>query len=125
TTVNRIFRNRVELNQDPNIPLIRGDVLKMVSTEERVNEVDNIFSKKKLSATNVHTLSISITPLVGVLVGMIPIYLPGLGTIKLGIAGGPLFVALIIGHFGKIGPIHVRYYSPANLVFQELGLVLF
>src|SRR5699024_11605730 len=56
---------------------------------------------------------------------MIPIYLPGLGTIKLGIAGGPLFVALIIGHFGKIGPIHVRYYSPANLVFQELGLVLF
>lgn len=125
TTVTRIVRNGIELNQNPNIPLIRGDVLTMVSTEDRLDEVDNIFAKKKLSATNVHILSISITLLVGVLVGMIPIYLPGLGTIKLGIAGGPLFVALIIGHFGKIGPIHVRYYSPANLVFQELGLVLF
>src|SRR5699024_12090090 len=111
----------IELNQNPNIPLIRGDVLTMVSTGDRLVEVDNIFAKKKLSATNVHILSISITLLVAVLVGMIPIYLPGLAAIKLGIARGPLFVALIIGHFGKIGPIHVRYYSPANLLVHEFG----
>lgn len=125
TTVTRIVRNGIELNQNPNMPLIRGDVLTVVSTEDRLNEVEQLFAKQKLTVTNVHIFSISLTLLIGVLVGMLPIYLPGLGTITLGIAGGPLFVALIIGHFGKLGPIHVRYYGPANLVVQELGLVLF
>lgn len=125
TTVTRIVRNGIELNQNPNMSLIRGDVLTAVSTENRLDEVEKQFTKNKLSETNVHIFSISLTLLLGVLVGMIPIHLPGLGTITLGIAGGPLFVALIIGHFGKIGPIHVRYYSPANSVIQELGLVLF
>lgn len=125
TTVTRIVRNGIELNQNPNMPLIRGDVLTVVSTEDRLDEVEKLFAKKKLSVTNVHIFSISMTLLIGVLVGMIPIHLPGLGTITLGVAGGPLFVALIIGHFGKLGPIHVRYYGPANLVVQELGLVLF
>ena len=49
----------------------------------------------------------------------------GLGTITLGVAGGPLFIALIIGHFGKIGPIHARYYQPSNQIIRDIGLVLF
>lgn len=125
TTVTRIERNGIELYQNPGMPLIRGDVLTIVSTEERLEEVEKLFAKKKFSVTNVDIFSISIILLIGILIGMIPIHLPGLGTIKLGNAGGPLFIALIIGHFGKLGPIHVRYYSPANFVIQELGLVLF
>src|SRR5699024_11904989 len=69
--------------------------------------------------TYVHIFTIALTFLIGVLVGMIPFPIPGAGTITLGIAGGPLFVALIIGHFGKIGPIHVRYYEPANRVIRS------
>ncbi|WP_217586189.1 aspartate:alanine exchanger family transporter [Lentibacillus saliphilus] len=125
TTVTRIEREGLELNQNPNMPLMRGDVLTMVSSESRLDEVEQLFSKKKLAVTNIDIFSISITLLIGILVGMIPIPIPGLGVISLGTAGGPLFVALIIGHFGKLGPIHVRYYGRSNQVVQELGLVLF
>ncbi|MEB5468256.1 aspartate:alanine exchanger family transporter [Virgibacillus pantothenticus] len=124
-TVTRIQREGIELNQNPNTPLLRGDVLTMVSSEDRLDEIEKCFSRKKLSVTNIHILSISITLLVGILVGMVPIPIPGLGTMQLGLAGGPLIVALIIGHFGKLGPIHVRYYGPAIHVISELGLVLF
>lgn len=124
-TVTRIVRNGIELRQNPNMPLIRGDVLTVVSTEDRLEEIEKFFAKKKLTVTNVHIFSLSIILIVGILLGMVPFHLPGLGTIQLGIAGGPLFVALIVGHFGKLGPIHVRYYGPANHVIQELGLVLF
>src|SRR5699024_4491714 len=65
TTVTRIVRNGIELNQNPNIPLIRGDVLTVVSTEDRLDEVEKQFAKKKLSETNVHIFSISITLLLG------------------------------------------------------------
>ncbi|RFA32744.1 YidE/YbjL duplication [Virgibacillus dokdonensis] len=124
-TVTRIERDGIELNQNPNTPLLRGDVLTMVSSENRLDEIEKFFSRKKLSVTNIHILSISVTLLVGILVGMLPIPIPGLGTMQLGLAGGPLIVALIIGHFGKLGPIHVRYYGPAIHVISELGLVLF
>lgn len=124
-TVTRIERAGLELNQNPNLPLLRGDVLTIVSTEKRLEEVELLFARKKLAVTNIHIFSLSLTLLIGVLFGMLPFYLPGLGSITLGVAGGPLFIALIIGHFGKLGPIHVRYYGPSNLVVQELGLVLF
>ncbi|MEF2291064.1 MULTISPECIES: aspartate:alanine exchanger family transporter [Virgibacillus] len=124
-TVTRIEREGLELKQHPTMRLLRGDVLTIVSTENRLNQVEKLFSRKNPAVTNVHIFSISITLLLGIIVGMLPIFIPGLGTIKLGIAGGPLFVALIVGHFGNIGPIHVRYYAPANHVIRELGLVLF
>ncbi|WP_284139377.1 TrkA C-terminal domain-containing protein [Virgibacillus sp. LDC-1] len=124
-TVTRIQREGIELNQNANMPLLRGDVLTIVSSESRLDEVERLFTRKKLAVTNIHIFSISITLLIGILFGMLPIHLPGLGTITLGIAGGPLFVALIIGHFGKLGPIHVRYYGRSNHVIRELGLVLF
>jgi putative transport protein len=124
-TVTRIERSGIELNQTPRMRLERGDVLTLVSTEDRLEEVEKLFSRKKLAVTNVHILSLSIILLIGILVGMIPFHIPALGTITLGVAGGPLFVALIIGHFGKLGPIHARYYGPSNQVIRDIGLVLF
>ncbi|RKQ28443.1 aspartate:alanine exchanger family transporter [Oceanobacillus halophilus] len=124
-TVTRIERSGIELNQNPRMRFLRGDVLTIVSSEHRLDQVEKIFTRKKLEITNIHIFSLSIILLIGILVGMIPFYLPGLGTIKLGVAGGPLFVALIIGHFGKVGPIHARYYGPSNQVISDIGLVLF
>ncbi|WP_216828306.1 aspartate:alanine exchanger family transporter [Alkalihalobacterium elongatum] len=124
-TVTRIERNGIELNQSPRMRLERGDVLTIVSTEDRLINVEKLFSRRKLTVTNVHIFSLSIILIMGILVGMIPISLPGLGTITLGVAGGPLFVALLIGHFGKLGPIQARYYEPANAVIRDIGLVLF
>lgn len=124
-TVTRIERGGFEYNQNPKWRLERGDVLTIVSSEDRLNEVETLFSRRHLTVTNVHVLSLSLILLIGIVVGMIPIHLPGLGTINFGVAGGPLFVALIIGHFGKLGPIQARYYQPSTRVISDLGLVLF
>jgi putative transport protein len=124
-TVTRIARSGLEYNQNPKWRLERGDVLTIVSSEDRLNEVEMLFSRKHHTVTNVHILSLSFILLIGIAVGMIPIHLPGLGTINFGVAGGPLFVALIIGHFGKLGPIQARYYQPSTRVVSDIGLVLF
>lgn len=124
-TVTRIERSGLEYNQNSRWRLERGDVLTIVSSEDRLNEVETLFSRNHLTVTNVHILSLSFILLVGVLVGMIPIHLPGLGTITFGVAGGPLFIALIIGHFGKVGPIQARYFQPSTKVISDIGLVLF
>lgn len=124
-TVTRIERAGIEYNQNARMRLERGDILKIVSSENRLNEVEKFFTRKKQTVTNVHIFSLSVILLIGVLIGMIPIHIPGLGTIKLGVAGGPLFAALIIGHFGKLGPIQARYYQPSNQVVRDIGLALF
>lgn len=124
-TVTRIERDGLSLVQDPKMPLVRGDVLTIVSSQDRIQQVEQLFTSKDVTITNVHIFSLSFILLIGLLVGMIPIYLPGLGTITLGVAGGPLFVALIISHFGNVGPIRARYYIPANQVISDLGLALF
>src|SRR5699024_10944898 len=100
-------------------------VLTIVSSNDRLDEVEKLFTKKNLTITNVHIFSLSMILLIGILVGMIPIYLPGLGTVTLGVAGGPLFTALVISHFGNVGPIRARLYAPANQVISDIGLVLF
>jgi putative transport protein len=124
-TVTRMERGGFEYNQNPKWRLERGDILTIVSSEDRLSEVEKLFSRNRLNVTNVHILSLSLILLMGILVGMIPIPLPGLGTITLGVAGGPLFVALIISHFGKLGPIQARYYQPSTRVISDIGLVLF
>ena len=124
-TVTRLERAGIEYNQNPKLRIERGDILTIVSSEDRLNEVERLFSRKHLTVVNVHLLSLSFILLVGIFVGMIPILIPGLGTITFGVAGGPLFVALIIAHFGKIGPIQARYFQPSNNVVRDLGLALF
>ncbi|MFC0472148.1 aspartate:alanine exchanger family transporter [Halalkalibacter kiskunsagensis] len=124
-TVTRIERGGFEFNQNSKWRMERGDVLSLVSSEDRLNDVEKLFSKKTLTVTNVHIFSLSLILLIGIVVGMIPIHLPHLGTLTLGVAGGPLFVALLIGHFGKLGPIRARFFQPSNQVIRDLGLVLF
>lgn len=124
-TVTRMERGGFEFNQNPGWRLERGDILTVVSSEDRLNEVEHLFGRKRLTITNIHIFSLSLILLIGIFVGMIPIYLPGLGTLTLGLAGGPLFVALVIGHFGKIGPIRARFFQPSNQVIGDIGLVLF
>ncbi|MCI3920805.1 YidE/YbjL duplication [Paenibacillus sp. TRM 82003] len=124
-TVTRMERAGIEYNQSPTRRLERGDVLTMVSSEDRLNEVENMFQRKRLNVVNVHLLSLSLILAAGILLGMVPIPLPGLGTITFGVAGGPLFVALVVAHFGKLGPIKARYYQPSNQVVRDIGLALF
>jgi putative transport protein len=76
-----------------------------------------------IDATCLLSLSVGLT--FGIILGMLPFGLPGGTPIKLGLAGGPLLVALILGHFGKVGPIVGFIPRPTRMLLQELGLVFF
>lgn len=123
--ITRIERDGIEYSQNSSLPLEIGDVLTVVSNETRLNEAEKFLSKRTFKMSNLDILSLSLILLIGVALGMIPIYIPGLGTITLGLAGGPLFAALIVGHFGKIGSVRARFYPPANKAIGDIGLVLF
>ena len=69
--------------------------------------------------------SVLVSTEVGVLLGLIPIPLPGIGTVTLGIGGGPLIVALIVGRLRRTGPISWVMPLPANIVLRNFGLTLF
>ena len=76
-----------------------------------------------IDATDLLSLSAGLT--LGIIVGLIPIGLPGSTPITLGLAGGPLLVALLLGHFGRVGRIVGHIPRPTRLLLQELGLVFF
>lgn len=76
-----------------------------------------------IDTTDLLSLSAGIT--LGIIVGLLPLGLPGGEPVTLGLAGGPLFVALILGHFGKVGRIVGHIPRPTRLLLQELGLVFF
>lgn len=76
-----------------------------------------------MDATCLMSLSVGLT--LGIILGMLPFGLPGGTPITLGLAGGPLFVALILGHFGKIGPVVGFIPRQTRMLLQELGLVFF
>lgn len=124
-TVTRLERDGYEFIPNAKWCLERGDVLSVVCSPERIEAVKELFGSKQHKEVNMHIFSLSIILLIGILVGRLPIHIPGIGTMTLGVAGGPLLIAIIIGHFGKIGPIQARFYQPANLVIRDIGLVLF
>ena len=94
----------------------RADDLKKFSTAigHRSNVIDT---------TDLLSLSAGLT--IGIVVGLLPFGLPGGTPVKLGLAGGPLFVGLILGHFGKVGRIVGHIPRPTRMLLQELGLVFF
>jgi putative transport protein len=103
-----------------------GDKVRVVGREDAVERVRKLFGdcEKTLHAPNIATIFIGI--FVGIIFGSIPISIPSMPVpLKLGIAGGPLIIALLIGRFGhKIGLVTYTTTS-ANLMLREIGLVLF
>lgn len=124
-TVTRLERAGYEFTPTATWRFERGDVLTVVCSPERIKAVEELFGTRQQKEANIHIFSLSLILLLGILVGMMPIHVPGLGSMTLGVAGGPLLIAIIIGHFGKIGPIQARFYQPSNRVIRDIGLVLF
>jgi putative transport protein len=122
----RINRAGVEFVANPNLRLQVGDKLTVVGEEENIDKVAGVLgnSLKRLNEPNLIPIFVGI--LLGILLGSIPIFIPGIPTpIRLGLAGGPLIIALLISNFGyKI--FLVSYTTPsANLMLRETGIVLF
>lgn len=125
-TISRIRRAGIELLATPDLRLQIGDRLTIVGEVETVEKVAKAFgnSSKKLDAPNLASLFFGIV--LGVVLGSLPIALPGLGQpFKLGIAGGSLIIAILIGAFGPKWHMVTYTTSSANLMIREIGISLF
>ena len=125
-TVTRVSRTEIEMTALPELALQFGDTVQLVGEEESIakatKELGN--SVRALNETNFIPIFVGIA--LGVLLGMVPFHFSGIPVpVKLGIAGGPLVLAIILSRIGRIGPL--VWYMPgnANLAFRELGIVLF
>ncbi len=125
-TITRIRRAGIELLATPDLILQMGDRLTVVGEQEAVEKVSRVFgnSSKKLDAPNLASLFFGIV--LGVTLGSIPFALPGLSQpFKLGIAGGSLIVAILIGAFGTKWHLVTYTTTSANLMIREIGIALF
>ena len=124
--ITRIYRAGIELVASPKLKLQLGDKITIVGEENSIEDVAHVLgnSLKRLNEPNLFPIFIGI--LLGVLLGSIPIAIPGIPTpIKLGLAGGPLIVAILLSKYGYKLSL-ASYTTPsANLMLREVGIVLF
>ena len=124
--VTRISRQGMDLFAGRNHHFHVGDRVMVVGPEENVNRVAEIMgnSVKRLDAPNIATIFIGI--MVGIIFGSLPFAIPGMPVpLKLGIAGGPLIIAILIGRFGYRMKLVTYTTTSANMMLREIGLVLF
>jgi len=124
--VTRIRRNGMNLYADRNLRMQVGDKIVVVGPEDAVDRVAQMMgnSVKSLDHPNLSTIFVGI--LVGIIFGMMPIAIPGIPTpVKLGLAGGPLIIAILVGRFGYRAHLVAYTTTSANLMLREIGLVLF
>lgn len=124
--ITRIFRSGVEVMPSLNTTIEFGDRVRVIGEVDVMPEIQKEIgnSIKELVHPNVIPLFAGI--FIGVILGCIPIFIPGLSTpVKLGLAGGPLIVALFLGHKVRIGNMNFYLSTGANYILRELGITLF
>ena len=124
--VTRVTRQGMDLFASLDLSLQVGDRVMVVGPEDAVDHVSHVLgnSIKRLEAPNIATIFLGI--IMGIIFGSLPIAIPGMPVpLKLGIAGGPLIIAILIGRYGY--KIHLVKYTTtsANMMLREIGLVLF
>jgi putative transport protein len=124
-TVTRLRRGDVDFVPNQDTVLELGDRIRVVAPSADLNRISKFFGDSIRALSETDFLSMSLGIVLGVLVGMIPLPLPNGMTFKLGFAGGPLIVALIVGRLERTGPITWGLPFSANLVLRQLGLVFF
>lgn len=125
-TVTRLSRQGMDLFASRNYRFQVGDKILVVGPEDNVNRIAELMgnSVKRLDTPNVATIFIGI--FIGIIFGSIPFAIPGMPVpLKLGIAGGPLIIAILIGRFGHRMKLNTYTTTSANMMLREIGLVLF
>lgn len=124
--ISRLNRAGVELVASGDISLQFGDILNLVGLPSAIDAVANVLGNAQQKLQQVQMLPVFIGIGLGVLLGSIPVFVPGFpAALKLGLAGGPLIMALILGRIGSIGKLYWFMPPSANLALRELGIVLF
>ena len=118
-------RYDVDIVPTPDATLEIGDRIGVLVPPDRIADARRFFGDSLKSTAEFSYISVGFGMVLGVLLGEVPIPLPGVGTVSLGIGGGPLIVALIVGRLRRTGPISWVMPLPANIVLRNFGLTLF
>jgi len=120
-----VLRGDSELYPQPGLVLEAGDQLRVVADRDRVAAVQDFFGNSARSLSEVSYLSLGLGMVLGVLFGLIPIPIPGVGAVSFGAAGGALIVSLVLGWRERTGRIVWTMPPAANLTLRNFGLTLF
>ncbi len=124
-TVVNVRRGDAELYPRPNLILDYGDRVGVITRPERFDQVRAFFGGSIKGTTEFSYVSLGLGMVMGVILGLIKVPIPGIGTLSLGLAGGPLLVALVLGYIGRSGPLTWTMPVSANLTLRTFGLTLF
>ena len=120
-----VRRYDADIIPTPNLMLEFGDRVGVLMPSERKDEIRKHFGDSVKATAEFSYVSLGIGMALGILIGLIPIPIPGVGKVTLGIGGGPLLVALYLGYMRRTGPMLWTMPLPANIVLRNFGLALF
>jgi putative transport protein len=124
--VTRITRADIEMSAVPDLQLQFGDMVQIVGRDSDLDQAANALGNSLKELNETHFIPLFIGIFLGILAGTLPLTFPGLPQpVRLGLAGGPLIVALLLGRFGRIGRLVCHMPVNANLAFREFGIALF
>ena len=121
----QIRRGDIDLLPKPDMLIEYGDQLGVLVESAYRAQVSQFFGDSIKAETEFSFVSLALGLVAGGLIGLIPIPVPVIGSVKLGAAGGPLVVSLLLGYIGRLGPFNWRMPVVANIILRNLGLTLF
>ncbi len=122
----RVIRSGFDLLANPNLVLQVGDRVVVVGDPESIKRVETMLGNTLKRLDEPHIITIFVGIFLGILFGSIPIFIPGMPMpVKLGLAGGPLVVAILLGRFGSKLKLITYTTQSANLMLREIGITLF
>ncbi|WP_445368315.1 putative transporter [Methylomonas sp. BW4-1] len=125
-TISRIHRPDVEFSPTSNVHVHFGDELNVVGHQEALNSIEKALGNSLEELNHPQIMPIFIGISLGVLLGSLPMYLPGIpSAVKLGMAGGPLLVAIMLSRVGNWGTMTWHLPKSSNIILKDIGIVLF
>lgn len=123
--VTRVRRGDVEFVPQDDTVIELGDRLRVITHRRNMAAVTKFLGDSYRALSEIDVLTFSAGCALGLLVGLVPLPIPGGVSVRLGFAGGPLIVALVLGNFGRTGPVLWTLPYSANLTLRQIGLILF
>lgn len=120
-----VRRGDAALMPDPGLILEFGDRVTVLASRQTMPDLRKHFGDSIKTTTEISYISVGLGMSLGVLLGLVRVPIPGIGEFSLGVAGGPLVAALILGKLGRIGSLSWHLPLPANLTLRTFGLTLF
>jgi putative transport protein len=124
--VSRVTRADIEMTAVPGLRLQFGDMLQVVGNGADIEKASKLLGNSLKELNETHFVPLFTGIVLGIMLGTLPIAFPGLPQpVRLGLAGGPLIVALLLGRLGRIGKLVFQMPVNTNLAFREFGIALF